>query len=392
MDKQAIVEKEKKYVLGTYPRLPFVLERGNGMILIDTEGNSYLDFGSGIAVMALGHSDAEISAVVQAQTEKLNHVSNLYHTGPHAELAEALCESSFANKVFFSNSGAEAVETALKLARKYARAKYGEGKTKVVAFEGGFHGRTVGALSVTAREQYQAPFRPLVPNIEFAPFNDVAAARTAIDAHTCAVIVEPVQGEGGVHSATPLFIQVLREACDAHDVLLIVDEIQSGMGRTGKLWGYQHYDLKPNLLTSAKALGGGFPIGATLMTDAVAEVIAPGDHGSTFGGGPVVSSVAKLVLQRVGSAEMLAHVEEMGDYLKERLTALKSEHIQQVRQLGLMVGIELDIEAKPFYAKAAEHGILLLTAGPNVLRLLPPLIVTKQEIDQLVSVLELILE
>ncbi len=381
---QEIFEKEKQYHVGTYPRLPFVLTEGRGSYLYDSEGQAYLDFGAGIAVNALGHCDPQLVAAIQKQAAALSHVSNLYNTVPQTLLAEKLCQLSFADKVFFGNSGAEAVEASLKFARKYARQKYGEGKTKFVAFTQGFHGRTFGALSVTAREKYQKPFLPLLADVEVVPFNDVEAAKNAIDDQTCAVIVEPVQGEGGIHPASKEFMAALREACDAHHALLIVDEIQTGVGRTGKLWAYQHFDIQPDMMTVAKALGGGLPIGAVLLTDEVASVLVPGDHGSTFGGGPVAASAALVVLERLQAPSMLAHVAEMGAYLKEQLLALELPHIQEVRALGLMVGVEMNVEAGPLYQAAHEYGILILTAGPTTVRLLPPLIISKTEIDQFI--------
>lgn len=380
-----IIQKESDYVLATYPRLPFVLSEGKGAFLIDSAGNQYLDFGSGIAVTALGHSDEDVVKAIQQQAQTLSHVSNLYHTATHTDLAEKLCQLSFADKVFFSNSGAEAIEASLKFARKYAQEKFGAGKTKLVAFSDGFHGRTFGALSVTDREKYQAPFRPLVPDIEIVPFNDVAAAQQAIDAGTCAVVVEIVQGEGGIHLATQDFLQALRSACTQHGALLIVDEIQSGFGRTGKLWAYQHFDIQPDLMTLAKAMGGGLPIGATLMTNNVAETITSGDHGSTFGGGPVAAAAALVVLQRTQSPDLLKHVQEMSTYFCHELKALDLTQVVEIRSLGLMIGIELNIDAAPLYKKAHEHGILILTAGPNIVRLLPPLIITKTEIDQFIQ-------
>ncbi len=377
-----IIRKEKEYVLSTYPRLPFVLTRGKGSFLFDSEGNQYLDFGAGIAVSALGHCDEEVVTAIQQQVQTLSHVSNLYHTVPHAELAEKLCQLSFADKVFFSNSGTEAIEASLKFARKYGRAKFGEGKTKLVAFSNGFHGRTFGALSITAREKYQAPFKPLVPDVEIIPFNDITAAQQAIDASTCAVVVEVVQGEGGVNLATQKFLQALRTLCTQHAALLIVDEIQTGFGRTGKLWAHQHYDIQPDMMTLAKAMGGGLPIGATLMTNDAAAHILAGDHGSTFGGGPVAASAALVVLQRTQEPSMLKHVKKISTYLCRELNALNLPHVVEIRSFGLMVGVVLNIDAKPFYEKAHEYGILILTAGPNVLRLLPPLIITKAEVDQ----------
>jgi predicted acetylornithine/succinylornithine family transaminase len=387
-----IMQKEGQYVLGTYPRAPFVFEKGAGMYLYDTDGKQYLDFGAGIAVNALGHAHPDVVAAIQEQAAQLSHVCNLYHTAPHAELAEALCQASFADKVFFSNSGAEAVEAALKFARKYALETSGPGKSKVVAFEGGFHGRTYGALSLTAREKYQAPFRPLVPGVSFAPYNDIAAAEKLIGPETCAVIVEPVQGEGGIHAATPEFITFLRRQCDKVGALLIFDEIQCGLGRTGKLWAHEHYDVKPDVMTLAKALGGGLPIGATLLTGTVAETVSMGDHGSTFGGGPVVCRAAQVVLETVSDPEMLAHVAAMGAYLAEKLVEMDSPHIQEIRVCGLMVGVQMDIDVRPLLGKGYEAGILLLNAGTNVLRLLPPLVVEREHVDVCIEALEAILD
>lgn len=387
-----IQDQTDRYVLNTYARAPFVLERGEGMYLYDTEGNAYLDFMSGISVMALGHSDPEFTQVVALQMTQLSHVCNLYHSAPHAELAAQLCVSSFADKVYFANSGTEAVEAAIKFARKYARTVYGPGKTGIVSFRGGFHGRTAGSLALTAREKYQAPFRPLMPGVSYAPFNDCEAAQHLIGPDTCAVFVEPVQGEGGIHIATPEFLQCLRESCDRHGALLVFDEIQCGMGRTGKLWAHEHGSITPDMMTVAKALGGGLPIGVTLLTDAAAAVIQPGDHGSTFAGGPVICRAAEYVLKRVSDPAMLAHVQAMGDLLAARLQELDSPHIQAVRARGLMVGVEMDIEVKPLIDAGYQHGVLLLNAGPNVLRLLPPLIVEESHINQLIDALSHILK
>ena len=382
-----ITEKDTSYVLGTYKRAPFVLVRGQGMTVVDAEGREYLDFGSGIAVNALGHADPEIIAAVHEQLETLGHVSNLYHTAPQAELAESLCQHSFAGKVYFCNSGAEAIEAAIKFARKYARTHDGPDKTGIVAFSGGFHGRTAGALALTAREQYQAPFRPLMPGVSIAPFNDVDAIRAFVGPQTCAGFVEPVQGEGGVNVATPEFLRALREACDEHGALLVFEEIQSGMGRTGRLWAYEHFGVQPDMMTLAKALGGGLPMGATLLTDEVASAIEPGDHGSTFAGGPVAARAAQVVLKRVSDPAMLAHVEKMGALLMGRLRELGSPHIKDVRGLGLMIGVEMDVPVASVVQAGYERGVILLNAGENVLRLLPPLIVTEKEIDRLMEVL-----
>jgi acetylornithine/N-succinyldiaminopimelate aminotransferase len=386
-----IQEKTARYIVNTYARAPFTLVQGQGMTVTDSEGKQYLDFGAGISVNALGHADPEIIAAVTEQIAQLSHVCNLYHSAPQADLAEMLCGLSFADKVYFANSGTEAIEAAIKFSRKYARTTYGPGKTEIVAFTGAFHGRTAGALALTPREKYQAPFRPLMPDVRFAPFDDVEAARRMIGPETCAVFVEPVQGEGGIYAATPDFLESLREMCDRFGALLIFDEIQCGMGRTGRLWAYEHFAVRPDMMTVAKALGGGLPIGVTLVTEAVAEVMQLGDHGSTFAGGPVICRAAAVVLKRVSDPGFLAHVRDMGTLLMERLDEMHSTHIKEVRGLGLMVGVDLDIEVAPLIQAGFEHGVLMLNAGTKVLRLLPPLIVEASHIDQFVNTLDQIL-
>ncbi len=387
----SVAEKTQQYVLGTYARAPFVLVRGEGMELIDDAGRRYIDFASGISVNALGQCDAEIVAVAAEQLAVLGHTCNLYYSAPQADLAEALCASSFADKVYFANSGAEAIEAAIKFARKVARVQHGPSKTGIVAFTGAFHGRTAGALALTPREKYQAAFRPLLPDVHIAPFNDVEAAQRMIGPETCAVFVEPVQGEGGIHPATPEFLAALRAACDRWGALLVFDEIQCGMGRTGTLWAYEQTGVTPDMLTTAKALGGGLPIGATLLTDAVAAAIEVGDHGSTFAGGPVISRVAHTVLKRVSDPALLAHVKAMGDLLVERLHELNSPHIVAIRGRGLMVGVEFDLDVAPLIQAAHARGLLLINAGPKVLRLLPPLIVQPEHINTLIDGLGAIL-
>jgi acetylornithine/N-succinyldiaminopimelate aminotransferase len=384
-------EKTEQYVLHTYNRAPFTLVRGEGVYVYDSDGNAYLDFASGISVNALGHANADIAAAVSEQIMQLSHVCNLYYSAPQADLAEMLCSLSFADKVYFANSGTEAVEAAIKFARKYARYTYGPGKTGIVSFTGGFHGRTAGSLALTPREKYQAPFRPLMPDVKYAPFNDIEAMHKQIGPETCAVFIEPVQGEGGIHSVTPEFLAALRDACDHYGALLVFDEIQCGMGRTGKLWAYEHFGIEPDMMTLAKALGGGLPIGVTLMTDAVAHVMEPGDHGSTFAGGPVICRAAEVVLQRVSEPAFLAHVSAMGALLRDRLHELNSPHITEIRGLGLMIGVEMDVDVIPLSKAGHEHGVLMINAGPNVLRLLPPLIVEETHIDRFIDALQTIL-
>jgi predicted acetylornithine/succinylornithine family transaminase len=396
MNKQEIIEAESQYVLQTYVRPPVVFTHGQGLKLYDSEGQEYLDFSSGIAVTALGHSDPEWATAVAQQATQLTHLSNLYHSEPQVRLAQKLVQNSFADRVYFCNSGAEANEAAIKFARKYAythrRREDGSHPVKIVAFSGGFHGRTVGALSVTYKSQYREPFNPLMPHVEFAPFNDLDAAKAIIDADTCAVILEPVQGEGGVNPATPDFIKGVRQLCNATGARLIFDEVQCGLGRTGKLWAYQNYSVQPDMMTLAKPLAGGLPIGATLLTQTVADVLQPGDHGSTFAAGPLVCTAANVVFDRVNQPEFLQQVRFHGSYLQHRLQTLESPKIVAVRGLGLLVGVELDTAVAPIIAAAREKGLILINAGEKVLRLAPALVVNKTEIDTAVDILAQCLE
>lgn len=387
MDTQSIIAAEAKYLVQTYRRPDIVLERGEGVYLVDTEGRRYLDFASGIAVASLGHSDPEWVAAVAEQAAKLTHVSNLYYTEHQVELARRLVEHSFADRVFFSNTGAEANEGALKFARKVARERGHEGKTEIVAFTNSFHGRTMGALSVTYKSYYREPFNPLVPGVRFAPYNDLEAARQVIGDATCAVIVEPVQGEGGVRPADPAFLGGLRELCDAHEALLIFDEVQCGLGRTGKLWAYDHYGVAPDMMTLAKPLAGGLPIGAILVTEAVASVLHPGDHGSTFAGGPLVTRAAQVVFDRLSQPDFLRQVDENGAYLRHCLEDIASTRVKDVRGMGLLVGVELDTTVAPVIAAARARRLLVINAGDDVLRIAPPLVINRAQIDEGVAAL-----
>jgi predicted acetylornithine/succinylornithine family transaminase len=381
-----VINDEALYVAQTYKRPPFVLVHGEGVHLYDSEGNAYNDWMAGIAVNALGYNSPVIEGAIQAQlAHGMLHVSNLYHTAPQVELARALVQSSFADKVFFCNSGTEANEGAIKFARKVQYEAGREGKTEIVTFTGGFHGRTVGSLALTPREKYQKPFLPLMPGVVVAEFNNIESARDAIGPNTAAVFVEPVQGEGGVHIADDAFLQALRDLCNEHDALLIFDEVQCGVGRTGTLWAYEASGVTPDVMTLAKPLAGGLPIGAVLMTDAVAGALKPGDHGSTFAGGPVVTGVAKAVLEHINTPEFLAHVQEMGTYLNERLSEINSPLIKAVRGRGLIQALELTIEASNLIEAGYQRGLIMVNAGPNVLRFVPPLIVDKPHIDTLVE-------
>lgn len=411
MDKQSIINMESENVLGVYTRPPFVLAGGKGSTLFDTDGNEYIDCVSGIAVNSLGYNDPGINQAIQeaAQTGML-HVSNLYHTEPHAKLAQQLCDLSFADKVHFSLTGADANEGAFKFARRYAREKGHSDKYHILAFSNAFHGRLFASLAATPRPQYQEPFAPLVPGIRFAEFNNLESAREQMDDAVCAIIVEPIQGEGGIYPASREFLTGLRALADEYDALLIYDEVQCGLGRTGNLWG--HYTacsgnrsqcetcqkgtkpcvVEPDLMTLAKPLAGGLPIGAILMRQKVADTIHKGDHASTFAGNPFTTHVASHVVERVSHPEFLASVQAKGNYLKELIEELNSPHIKEIRGEGLLIGVEMDIATAPIIAQAYEKGVILVNAGPNVLRFVPPLIITEDELAQAVNVVGEILQ
>lgn len=394
MAKENTIALEGQFILQTYLRAPFVIERGMGCTLYDDQGRAYLDLAAGIAVNALGYGDPEVVAAVQAQAARLIHVSNLYQTEPAAQLARMLCERSFADRVFFCNSGAEANEGAIKFARKWAKTRFpGQAgrKVEVVAFEGAFHGRTMGSLAITPREKYQAPFQPLMPGVRVARFNDLASAAAAITDDTCAVIVEPVQGEGGIHLAEPEFLRGLRAFCDQHHALLVFDEVQCGLGRTGTLWAHEFYGVTPDVMTLAKPLGGGLPIGAVLMTEEVASVMQPGDHGTTFGANPVACAAAQVVVRRLSAPGFLADVRAKGEYLIERLQEINSPHIREVRGRGLMVGIEMDLPVAPIIQQGYARGLIMINAGERILRLVPPLIIERADLARAVDELSAIL-
>ena len=394
MNTQELIVTAEQVFVPNYGKRTLVLDHGKGAEVWDTEGRRYLDFVAGIAVNALGHADPVMAAVLAEQATRLVHTSNLFLNAPAIQLAQVLVERSFADKVFFANSGAEAVEGAFKFARKVAYDGQHTGKTAIVAFEGAFHGRTMGAVAATHRLKYREPFAPLMPGVRFAPFNDLAAAAQVIDHNVCAVIVEPIQGEGGINSATPEFLQGLRQLCDQHGALLIVDEIQAGGGRTGDLWAYQQSGIRPDMLVFAKPLGGGLPIGAILVTDAVAAHIHPGDHGSTFAGGPLVCAVALAVFQRLSDPQFLEHVRDVGDHLERRLLELQqaAPQIQEIRGRGLMRGVRVTGSAAAVKEVAQEAGLLIVTAGDDVIRLVPPLIIERPQVDEAIGILRHALE
>ena len=370
-EKQQVIATESQYVLQTYKRPSFVLDRGEGMTLYDTEGNAYLDWVSGIAVNALGYGDRDITRAAQTALDSgIIHLSNLYHSEPHTAVARLLCENSFADKVFFCNSGAE----------------------ELVCFSGAFHGRTTGVLALTPRDAYQAPFRPLLPGVTTAEFNDIDSAKATIGPQTAAVIVEPYQGEGGIHPANQEFLEALRAICDEQQAILIFDEIQCGIGRTGTLWAYQQYGVEPDIMTLAKPLAGGLPMGAILVRESIAQHIQPGDHGSTFAGGLLVARVAEAVLERIRQPEFLDSVREVGTYLGERLAEINLPCVVEQRGIGFLQGLELNIPAAPIVDACYDHGQIITTAGTNILRFVPPLIAEHSQVDSLIETLTEVLQ
>ncbi len=375
--------------MNNYGRFPIALVRGEGSRVWDADGKEYLDFTSGIAVCGLGHSNIALKQALKEQACRLWHCSNLYWIQPQVELAAKLCRLSGLDKAFFANSGAEVNEAAIKLARKYFALK-GRPGCEIIAFRNSFHGRTFGALTATGQEKYHHGFEPLVPGFLYADFNDLDSVKRLITERTGAIIVEPVQGEGGVNPASQDFLAGLRQMCDEAGLLLIFDEVQTGLGRTGKIFACEHYGVKPDIMTLAKSLGGGYPIGAMLARAEVAQAFQPGDHASTFGGNPLGCAVACRFLDIVSGPEMLDHVKVMGDFFQERLRSIteKRQDVKEVRGLGLLLGVEFTREVKPLVDRCMEKGLLVISAGPQVLRLVPPLNVTREEAQMGLAVLE----
>ncbi|KAL2319821.1 hypothetical protein Fmac_028790 [Flemingia macrophylla] len=389
-----VMEMEGRYLVGTYARTPVVLERGEGCKLYDVEGREYLDLSSGIAVNALGHGDADWLKAVVDQAGTLTHTSNIFYTIPQVELAKRLVASSFADRVFFANSGTEANEAAVKFARKYQRHTTSNGKVPAIeflAFSNCFHGRTLGALALTSKVQYRAPFEPVMPGVSFLEYGDAQAATELIkQGKIAAVFVEPIQGEGGIYSATKEFLQSLRNACDEAGALLVFDEVQCGLGRSGFLWSHEAYGIFPDMMTLAKPLAGGLPIGAVLVTERVASSINYGDHGSTFAGNPLVCSAALAVLDKISKPDFLSSVSDKGLYFKELLKQKLGGncHVKEIRGVGLIIGIDLDVPASPLVDACRNSGLLVLTAGKgNIVRLVPPLIITEKELEQAADIL-----
>ena len=385
------IEKAEAALLHTYNRYQVVLDKGEGVYLYDVEGKQYLDFAAGIAVCSLGYGHPAYTAALKNQVDKLLHTSNLYYTAPVAEAADKLKKATWLDRVFFTNSGTEAIEGALKAARKYAYTKQ-NGRYEFIAMNHSFHGRSMGAVSVTGNAHYREPFEPLIGGVKFADFNDLESVKALVTDKTCAIIVEPVQGEGGIYPATKEFLEGLRALCDENDMLLIFDEIQCGMGRTGSMFAWQGYGVKPDIMAMAKAIGNGVPVGAFAMTEQVAEKsLAPGDHGTTYGGNPFVCAAVSAVLDIMEKEQILDHVNEVAAYLEEKLDVLveKSDLIETRRGKGLMQGLVLKTPVGDMVKKCMANGLIVISASGNVLRLLPPLVIEKEHVDEFIAKLEL---
>ena len=388
------LQEADQLFIHTYNR-NVIFDRGEGMYLYDNQGKEYLDMGAGIAVSALGYGNADFKQGLKDQIDRLIHVSNLYYTEPSIRAASLVCQASGMDRVFFTNSGAEAIEGALKLARKYAYQKNPQSKGEIIAMKHSFHGRTMGAVSVTGTEHYREPFEPLIGGVSFADFNDLDSVKALITEDTCAIILETLQGEGGIHPADPAFIQGIRKLCDTHDIALILDEIQCGMGRTGKMYTYEHYGILPDIMTTAKALGCGVPVGAFAAVDKFAAAMCPGDHGTTYGGNPLATAAICKVFEIYEKEQILQHVCEIAPYLEEQMQQLAEKHpdkIAQCRGMGLMQGMELTVPAGEVISQALEAGVVLIGAGTHIIRFVPPLIVEKEHIDRTMEVLDTILK
>lgn len=388
--KQSMSQAEAA-LLHTYNRFPVVFDYGKGVYLYDTNGKKYLDFAAGIAVCSLGYGNETYTESLKNQIDKLLHTSNLYYNEPTTKAAEKLLKVSGMDRVFFTNSGTEAIEGAMKAAKKYAYTRDGHAGHEIIAMNHSFHGRSMGALSVTGTEKYRTPFGPLIPGVKFAEFNNLDSVKALVTEDTCAILLETVQGEGGIYPATREFLEGVRALCDEKDILLILDEIQCGMGRTGEMFAYQAYHIKPDILTSAKALGCGVPVGAFLMTEKVAQKsLEPGDHGTTYGGNPLVGAAVSTVLDIYEDTNMISHVKEITKYLEEQLDEIVKTYdfMKERRGMGLMQGLVSTIKPADICAKALENGLIIISAGSDVLRLVPPLVIEKEHVDEMICKLK----
>ena len=391
MNKEEYIKREEGAMLHTYNRFPVVLEKGEGVYLYDTDGKKYLDFAAGIAVEALGYGNRKYNDALKDQIDKLMHTSNLYYNLPIMEAAEKILKVSKMDRVFFTNSGTEAIEGAIKAAKKYAYTRDGHTDHEIIAMNHSFHGRSLGALSVTGNKHYQEPFEPLLGGIRFADFNDLESVKAQLTDKTCAILFETVQGEGGIYPATQEFMDGIEKICKERDILLILDEIQCGMGRTGEMFAWQGYGVKPDIMTSAKALGCGVPVGAFLMAERIAEKsLKPGDHGTTYGGNPFVGAAVSTVLDIFEELNLPAHVKEISAYLEEKLDALvdKYDCLTQRRGVGLIQGVVTTKPVGEITSKALEEGLIIISAGSDVLRFVPPLVIEKEHVDEMIEKLD----
>ena len=380
--------------MNTYSRFDLNLVRGEGCFVYDQKGNKYLDFVTGIAVNCLGHCHPKLVQAIKEQSETLWHVSNLYHTEEANELSKKLVDLSGLESVFFCNSGTEAVEAAFKLTKKYAKNKKRTDEFEIIAMKNSFHGRTLGALSLTGQPKYQKSFEPLISGVKYAEFNNIEDVLSKVNENTAGIILELVQGEGGINPATIEFVKEIRKICDEHDILMIIDEVQTGIGRTGTMFAYEHYGILPDIVTLAKALGGGFPIGAMLAKEAVASAFAPGDHASTFGGNPLACKIANTILTTFVEDNILGNVTEIESYIRSQVEEMMKKHqsIVKIKGKGLLLGFEIKGDVLKIISSCIDKGLLVLRAGENVLRILPPLNVSKKEVDQCLSILQEVLE
>jgi predicted acetylornithine/succinylornithine family transaminase len=392
METKKLIDESSLYIMNTYKRFPVILRKGRGMKVWGADGKEYLDFVGGVAVNILGHCHPRVVIAIQKQAQRLLHVSNFYHTVPQIRLAKLLVQHTFADKVFFCNSGAEANEAAIKLARKYAKENISHDCFEIITAENSFHGRTLATLTATGQKKIQKGFEPLVPGFKHVPFNDINALKEAITKETCAIMLEPVQAEGGVIVPHKNYLLEVRKICDEYNLLLILDEVQTGMGRTGKFFAYEHFGIIPDVMTIAKGLGGGVPIGATLATDKVASAFQPGAHATTFGGNPLVCAAAIATIETLlEDGFILDQCNRMSEYFIERLGNLRDKFptlITNIRGLGLLLGMELTRECTPIVNECLDLGMLVNCTAEKVLRFIPPLIVQKKDIDQLIHVLE----
>lgn len=391
MNKQEYIDTAEQELLHTYNRFSLVLDHGEGVYLYDTDQKAYLDFAAGIAVCALGYSNEAYKNALKDQVDKLLHTSNLYYNVPTIEAAKKALKASGMDRIFFTNSGTEAIEGAIKAAKKYAYTRDGHAGHEIIAMKHSFHGRSIGALSVTGNAHYQEPFAPLMPGVKFAEYNNLESVKELVTDKTCAVIMETVQGEGGIYPADPAFIEGVRRLCDEKDILLILDEIQCGMGRTGEMFAWQNYGVKPDIMTCAKALGCGVPVGAFFLTQRVADKsLAPGDHGTTYGGNPFVGAAVSAVFDQFKACDLLGHVKEVAPYLEQKLDELveKYDFLVARRGKGLMQGVVCKLPVGKVAAAALEQGLIVITAGVDVLRFVPPLVIEKQHVDEMIEKLE----